>query len=95
MGIERSTVAVCCMFCIYGTCAATAFVGSYFSKPISGYQTDLNGDKRSDIVLKDRSGYRHIFMQEEDGTFKSLDKFVEEHGLREKEMIQKRAESVK
>jgi len=95
MGIEKSTVAVYCMFCIYGTCAATAFVGSYFSQPISGYQIDLNGDKRPDIVVKTRSGYRFPLMQEEDGTFKSLDQFVEEHKLKEKERIQKKAESVK
>ncbi len=50
----------------------------YQFKPNSVYATEVNGDNRPDLVVKNKHGDKFVYIQQEDGTYKLLSQLQKE-----------------
>mgnify|MGYP006290796937 CR=1 FL=1 len=60
-----------------GAISAGLWLGEYSHTPWNVYTQDLNGDNKQDIIIEQQAAPKVPFIQQEDGTYKRLDKIMD------------------
>lgn len=48
----------------------------YLSRPKAVYTADLDGDNRQDVVVENKKGWRFVFLQRPDGSYRPVDEVL-------------------
>jgi len=72
--------------CVLGGLIAGAYLDSHIprpptileDKPVEIFPKELNDDDNQDFIIKGSRGTRHVFLGQEDGTFRSLEDIEKE-----------------